>query len=69
MKIYALILSCFLFFNGFSQTNKKYKPGAYLVENNLNEEIKSAKSILIVFYGEFDVYPPKSKLEKDIKTF
>uniref|UniRef100_UPI00404B5FFC hypothetical protein n=1 Tax=Flavobacterium sp. TaxID=239 RepID=UPI00404B5FFC len=66
MKIYALVLSCFLFFNGFSQTKDEFIPGAYLVENNLHEDVKSAKSILIVFYGEFDVYPPKSTLEKKL---
>lgn len=67
MKIYAFVLSCFLFFNGFSQTIDEFIPGAYLVENNLHEDVKSAKSILIVISGQFDHPKNKAQIEKKLK--
>lgn len=49
--------------------HKKYffREGLVLIENELSSCIKNASSILFVFQGKFDVYPPKAKIEKYLK--
>ena len=67
MKYLFIVCMFFWSIKTLSQEQNKFKEGAFLVANELSEEVKNANTILFVFHGEFDVYPPKATLEKYLK--
>lgn len=60
---YFVVFSCFTL---NAQDKQKFKAGAFLKENSLKPEVKTAKSILIVLEGGFDTTPPKATIEKHL---
>jgi hypothetical protein len=67
MKYLLMVSMVFFSVKVFAQEPVKFKEGAFLIANELSEEVKKANTILFVFHGEFDVYPPNATIEKYLK--